>query len=481
MPQKSIGKNYAYNLCYQILVMVTPLITTPYISRVLGADGVGKVSYAESILSYFVLFASMGISTYGQREISYVQDSCKKRSVVFWNTKLFSICSSTIALIAYLALAIRQENVPLYLILSLQILSVATDVTWFFQGMEEFGKVVLRNIIITIINVIYLLLVVKTPADLLLYAFGRSFFLLVSNVSLWSRLPGYIYKITPKDLHPFRDTKTILALFVPTIAIQVYTVLDKTMIGMITGNPFENGYYEQAIKISKIVLTVATALSTVMIPRIGYHFQKKEIAEVKRLMFRSYRFIWFLGIPLCFGTMITAPNFIPWFLGPGYEKTVDILGILPFLILAIGLSNVTGLQYLVPTKRQNLLSISVTLGACTNLVLNLFLIPPYGSMGAAIASVMAETVVTVSQLCFVRKELSPKRIFTEGIPYYIAGLIMAMILFALRSVLIPSVVNTLLLVACGASVYFMALFILKDDFFVSLLKNTFRKIFGNLN
>lgn len=476
MSQKSIKKNYIYNLFYQILTLITPLITTPYISRILGADNIGMVSYAESIVSYFTLFATMGIPTYGQREVSYTQDSIEKRSLVFWNTKILGLFTSGISLILYLVFVFCQPDPRIYLILIMNILIVSLDITWFFQGMEEFGKIVLRNIIVRVVNVAYIFFVIRSADDVYLYVFGYSFFILLSYASLWGLLPKYIKKVNIQDLHPFRDIKIILSLFVPTIAIQVYTVLDKTMIGFITQNTFENGYYEQAIKISKMVLAVITALGTVMVPRIGHFFKKQNTKEVQRLIYRSYRFVWFLGVPLCFGLIMVSENFVPWFFGTGYEKVTSLLHILAFLILAIGISNVTGAQYLVPTKRQNALSVSVILGACTNFMMNLFLIPRYGSTGAAVASVVAEVVVTASQLYFVRKELSLFQIFREGIPYYIAGVLMSVVLHFVSLQLLPSILNTAILVVSGALVYFCVLLVLRDEFFISNIKSVLAKI-----
>ena len=164
--EKSIKKNYIFNLSYQILLLITPLITTPYVSRILGADGIGTVSYAESIVSYFVLFATMGITTYGQREISYVQQSVEKRSAVFWNTKILEFVTSGIMLIVYLIFALFQKNALIYIILSCNIIAVFFDISWFFQGLEEFGKIVLRNVIFKFINIAYIFTVVRTK-DLL--------------------------------------------------------------------------------------------------------------------------------------------------------------------------------------------------------------------------------------------------------------------------------------------------------------------------
>lgn len=467
MSSKNIKKNYIYNVCYQILALLAPLITTPYISRTLGADGIGTVSYAESIVSYFVLFGTLGITTYGQREISYVQDSVVKRSIVFWNTKILEVCTSTIALVLYICFSTKNSAGSIFLVLSFNILAVFADVTWFFQGLEEFGKIVMRNFAYKIISIIYIFTVIRQPDDVVKYAFGLAFFTFVSNVSLWSYLPKYITKIPKSQIHPFANLGTVLTLFLPTIAIQIYTVLDKTMIGVITNSSFENGYYELAIRISKMALSIVTALGVVVIPRIGYHFEKQNIQEVKRLMYRGYHFVWFLGIPLTIGLICVSENFVPWFFGGGFDKAIFLIKILSFLVLAIGINNVTGMQYLIPTKRQNIFTLTVIIGACTNFLLNAILIPLIQSTGAAIASVVAETTIAVIQLIIVRKELSPRRVLREGIHYYIAGVVMAVGLLFLSKALTPSILHTVILVICGAVFYFVPLLLIRDEFLFS--------------
>lgn len=476
MNKSSIKKNYFYNLAYQILTILTPLITAPYISRVLGADGVGTVSYVESVVTYFTMFAIMGIATYGQREISYVQDSPRKRSIVFWNAKIFEVFSSSIMLAVYLVFSYQQSNRILYIIYTLYLLNVIADVSWFFQGMEEFGIIVVRNIIIKIVNILYIFVVVKGKEDIYKYAFGITFFTALASISLWLKLPRYLVKISKSDLHPFKNFRTILSLFIPTIAIQIYTVLDKTMIGVITRDSFENGYYEQAIRISRMVLTIVTALGTVMIPRIGYYFEQKEEGKIQSLMYRGYRFVWFLGIPLCFGLITVASNFVPWFLGEGYDAVVTLLWILSFLILAIGINNVTGMQYLIPTKRQNVFTFTVILGAFVNLFLNFFLIRKYSSAGAAVSSVLAETVIACVQLIIIRKELSPLRVLKEGTNYFLAGMVMALALWSISPLLVPSIISTLFMVGVGILIYFGILLIIKDEFLISNMSQMMIKI-----
>lgn len=475
MAKKSIKKNYIYNLTYQILLLLTPLITTPYLSRVLGADGVGTVSFAESIVSYFTLFATLGITTFGQREISYVQDNKAKRTQMFWETKLLQVITSTCVLAVYVIFALFQGNRTLYLILSFNILAVLVDVVWLLQGMEEFGKIVFRNIVFKILSIAYIFIAVKTKDDVIKYVFGIAFFLFLSNASLWPYVSKYVGKPNWKEVKPFRNIKVVISLFIPTIAVQIYTVLDKTMIGLITQSSFENGYYEQAIKISKIVMTVVTSLGTVMIPRIGYHFGRGETEKVNLFMYRGYRFVWFLGIPLCFGLLGTASNFVPWFFGDGYEKVVPLLGVLAFLILAIGINNVTGMQYLIPTKRQNLFTMTVLIGAGVNFVLNMILIHFFQSIGAAIASVAAETTIALVQLWLVRKEFSVKKVFLSCWHYLVAGGVMLAGLEALGRQLTPSIFHTVLMVICGAAAYFIILVIFRDSFFIDNVKNVLNK------
>lgn len=474
---KSIKKNYIFNVAYQILTLITPLITAPYLSRVLQPDGIGSVSFAESIVSYFSLLAVMGISTYGQREISYVQDDIEKRSKVFWNTKLLGFCTSGITIIIYIIFALCQKkNSMIYLILTLNLVSNFFDITWFFQGMEDFAKTVTRNASFKLIQIAYIFVFVRTKDDIALYVLGLGLFSALGNMSLWVHLPKYITCVPISKLNPFKEIKTVWSMFIPTVAMQIYTVLDKTMIGVITGNSFENGYYEQAIKISKMLLALVTALGAVMVPRIGFLFGKNDIGKLKKYMYSVYRFVWFLGIPMCFGLIIVADNFVPWFFGEGYDKVIPLLRILSLLILAIGINNVTGIQYLVPTKQQHTFTATVIIGAVTNFCLNIVMIKFFYSVGAALASVIAEVVIAIVQLVIVRKELSPLQVVKEGSHYYIAGTVMILILVPLAKRLSPSIWHTVILTICGAIIYFATLFVEKDEFLISNVKMVFQKL-----
>lgn len=486
MAKKSIKRNYIYNLIQQILVLITPLVTAPYVSRVLGADGIGTFSYTSSIVSFFSLFAALGISAYGQREISYAQDNREKRTEIFWNAKCLSLITSLVCIALYFGYVyfFDKKHTVIYLILTINLIAIITDVSWLFQGMEEFGITVTRNIIARILNVAVIFIFVHKKSDLLLYIFSLTFTTFVCNVSLWAFVPKFIGKPKLKNLHPFTNLKVIISLFIPTIAISIYTVLDKTMIGIFTTESFENGYYEQSTKISKMVLSLVTALAAVMVPRIGHHFEKKEFDIVQTLMYKSYRFIWFLGIPLCLGLIGVAPNFVPWFYGADFTKVIPLLAILSLLIPAISLGTITGAQYLVPTKRQNLLTITVSVGAAVNLICNIILIPRWQSIGAALGSVIAEFSVSAMQIWFIRKELSPKKIILSSTKYIVAGAIMFILLIFENKFFTPSVVHTLCMVISGVIVYMLVLLILRDRFLIENIDKVSKKLLkvkGNEN
>ena len=464
---KSIKRNYVYNTVYNVLIVFTPLITAPYLSRVLQADGIGIVSFVGSIVAYFSLFSDLGTGSYGRREVSYVRDDMEKLNIIFWETQILRVIHTLIALTVYLVLVCfyAKSYRIIFFIYAIYIVNLACDVTWFLGGLEEFGKIVFRNIIIRIIDIAFLFIFVKSKSDLPIYAFGYAFFSIAGSLVMWKYLPAYIRKPKLKSLHPYRNIKTILSLFAPSIAIQVYTVLDKTMIGIFTEGTFENGYYEQALRISRIVLALVTSLAGVMTPRIGYLFGQNDKEHIRFYMYKSYQFVLFLGIALCFGLIGISDNLVPWFFGPGYDKVAGLLKISSFIIIVIGFGTTNG-QYLVPTKRQHLFTYSVITGAVVNFSMNIVLIRMYQSYGAIVASVVAEIAVTSVQFYVVRKELSVYRVIISGINYYIAGGIMLAVLLFMNTKFTPSPVHTFTMIFTGAAVYVLLLLILRDKFFL---------------
>ena len=471
MAKKSVKKNYIYNLMYQILVMIIPLITTPYLSRVLGAENIGIYGYTLSITTYFILFGSLGVSMYGQREIAYLQDNKKDRSKTFFEILLMKSITLGLSLILFYLCFCRNGEYHLYYqILILEIVANIIDISWFFQGLEEFKKTVIRNTIVKLISVACIFLLVKTKADLNKYFIIYVLSTFLGNITLWFYLPRYIEKIKIKELKIFRHLKPTLLLFIPQIAVQLYTVLDKTMIGSLVVDKSEVGYYEQAQKIIKLLLTIATSLGTVMMPRIAHTYASGDHKQLRKYMNTSLSYIMMIAFPLMLGIISISNHFVPIFYGKGYDKVTILMSIISPIIVFIGLSNVIGTQYLLPTKQQRKYTTSVTIGAFVNLILNFILIKLCKSIGASIATVIAECVVTGVQLFLVREEIKLTEIIKLSYKYIISSIIM-FICSIIISILINN--NFISLFVQGISsviIYFSLLFIMKDTLIMDGLK-----------
>lgn len=480
--KKSILKNYTYNLIYQILTIILPLITTPYISRVLGAEGIGIYSYTISIVTYFTLFGSLGIAMYAQREIAYVQDDEEKRSKIFWEVVILRGIILTIAMICfYFSFANKGQYSIYYKILLLEIVSTAVDISAFFQGMEEFKKIIKRNLIIKFISIISIFIFIKQATDIWKYLLIYVLSNLIGNLTLWLYLPKYIIKINIKKLEFKKHLKSAIALFIPQIAVQLYTVLDKTMIGSIILDKAEVGYYEQSQKIVKIILTIVTSLGTVMLPRIANKFANGKNDEIKDSIMTSFRFVYFLSIPMVFGMISIAKYLVPCFLGEGFEKSIYIIYVISSIILWIGLSNVIGTQFLLPTKRQKQYTISVVIGAITNIILNSVLILKLGAIGAAIGTAISEIAVTATQLIFVRNEFDIKKVIGISKNNVISAVFMFIIILIVDKVSIVnfSILFTMIIeIGIGIIVYISSLIILKDEFVLDIIRRV-KKIIGS--
>lgn len=477
MGKKSISKNYIYNLFYQVLTIILPLITTPYLSRVLGAEPIGIYSYTLSIATYFILFGSLGVSLYGQREIAYLQNEPKKRSIVFWEIVLMKFITMSISLTIFgLTYARTGEYAVYYRILIIEIVSQMIDISWFFQGMEEFKKTVTRNSIVKIIFVVSIFIFIKSPADIYKYFFIITLANILGNFSLWLYLPKFLKKVKLKELKIFRHLKATLVLFIPQIATQIYTVLDRTMIGEICEDKSEVGYYEQAQKIVKLLLTVVTSLGTVMAPRMANTFAQGDVEQLKRYLLKSFSFTFMLAFPAMAGISLIVKDFVPIFFGEGFDKVIILIQVISPIIVFIGMSNILGTQYLLPTKKQKEYTISVSCGAVINFVLNLILINVIDSIGASIATVVAEFLVAAIQVYYVRNVVKLSSIMKTVKNYLFATIVMVTAVLAVNILLnLSGVISVVVQMTVGVLVYGICLLILRDEF-VFYMKERFTNI-----
>jgi O-antigen/teichoic acid export membrane protein len=477
---KSVRKNYFYNLLYEIVVLVVPLITAPYLSRVLGADGVGVSSYTLSIVSYFILVANVGVSSYGSREIAMARDSKKDMSKTFWELFILKIFTGLFSLAGYLFFLLVQTKYNIiFQILALNIIANIFNITFLYQGIEHYKMISIRNIIVKITCTIAVFVFVKQKSDLDIYILVHSISLILSSLILWTHVRKIVEKVPMKELRVFRHFKNTLIYFLPQIATQIYTVLDKTMIGLITHEEAENGYYEQAHKLIHVCQTVLTSLNSVMYPRMSYLFKNKKFDEMKVRVNKSLDFDQLIGIPMVVGLSCISYGFVDWYFGPGFEQVKLLLVLFAPILLIIAFSNCIGSHILNPIGKRLQSAKVLFIGAGVNLVVNFLLIPRIASVGATIASVLAELVITIIYFRMAKDYLSFKNITKRTYQYIIAAIFMGgtilLILFNMKM----SALTTVIEIIAGITIYFTILLMFKNDLVIEGLNIIKKKLNRN--
>ncbi|KAF1297262.1 hypothetical protein BAU15_06865 [Enterococcus sp. JM4C] len=427
-----IIKNYLYNVGYQVLVMILPLITVPYIARVIGAQGVGINAYTNSIIQYFILFGSIGVNLYGNRSIAYVRDNKKEMSKVFWEITILKLITVTIAYLAFLIfLFFSHEYQQYFLYQSVLILAAGLDISWLFMGIEDFQKPVIRNMLVKIASVILIFSLVKTENDLGLYILITAGSIFIGNLTLWPYLRKTVRPIRLRKLQIWKHLRPSISLFIPQIAIQIYLVLNKTMLGALV-SVTAAGYFDNADKLVKVILAVVTATGTVMLPRVAHTFAKGNNEKVNEYLYTSFDMVSLIATPMMFGLMAIAPRFAPWFFGNNFIGIEQLVMVLSPVILFIGWSNVTGQQYLMPTHKMKYFTYSVTVGAVVNLALNIIMIPLWGAVGACVATVVSEGLVCLVQFYAVKKFIPIQKMLVNVWKYLLSGSLMFCVVYYLN-------------------------------------------------
>ena len=484
----SVIKNYFYSLSYQILLLIVPLITMPYLARTLGIDKQGTFSILYAIISCFVMFGCVGLNLYGQREIAYYKNDREKCNRIFWEIELIRIFTLLISLLVYFAFIWFNINVksivnvyePLYFVLfAIESPSAMLDISWYYQGIENFRLQTVRNFIVKLVGLALILIFIKKPADLWLYIVIYTGMNLFGNLSLWVnklRCDGF----SAPDKKRFKvHLKRSVIMFLPQIATTVYAQLDRVMIGgLINDGNLQAGVYDNAEKIVKIALTVVTSIALVMLSRVANTFMKNDHEKARGYIYSSFRLYMCLSTPIMFGIAAIANTFVDRFFTdtPNAELIAPVIIVLCPIILFIGGSSVFGTQYLLPTNRMKPYTFSVFTGMAVNVILNLVFIPVYGAKGAAIATVIAEFSVLAVQMIALRREFSPV-MYLQCWRNFLSGAVMFVCVAAIGRLINSSTIASLFVqTASGVVIYFSLLFLLRDPFIKKYLHAGFNKI-----
>ena len=461
---KSLQKNFLYNVLYQILLVILPLITAPYISRTLGATAVGVYSYTYSVAYYFLLIAMLGIGNHGNRSIAAVRDDRKNLNKTFSSIYSLQVITFSIAILAYaiyLVLFVKDNR----LIVLLQLIYVTSglfDIGWLFFGLEQFKLTVARNTLIKISTVVLMFVFVHKPSDLWKYTLIMSAGTLFSQAYLWLYVKKYVSfeKCSVKEITS--NIKPVLILFIPVLAYSIYKVMDKIMLGNMSSYD-QVGFYNNAEKIINIPMGIITALGTVMLPRMSNivaNGDKKRVDDYIRI---SAKLVTLLSSAIAFGLMGVSSVLAPVFFGDEFIACGEIIRLLSVTVFFIAWANVIRTQYLIPNKRDSIYLTSTMVGAILNLIINWMLIPKYQANGAAFGTIVAEFSVMLVQMVAVKNELPMRKYIMSYSPILIIGLIMAVLVDRIG-------------IKLGVSVSTLAIQILAGGFFFCIVTIAYLRI-----
>lgn len=454
--------------------MLFPLITFPYVCRVIEADGIGQVNFFQSIISYISLFTCLGIPMYAIREIARDRNDVVKMNRTATEILLLHSMLTLVgyAIVAILCLTVPQiqVNIPLFLILSLTIFFTAIGCEWFYQGIEDFKYITIRGLIIKTISVILLFIFVKSKTDLLYYGCYTVFGVLGGNIFNFFRLRKYIHRenIIFSELHIKRHVKPVLKVFSLSVVISIYLQLNTVLLGFLK-NALAVGYFTAAIKVMQMLLQMSTCLGSVIMPRASHLIADNQESEFNNLIQKSYDFTLAIAMPITVGLIFCAPCLITTLCGIKFDESILPSQIIAPIILMVAISNVFGMQVLFPKDKINIVTLCCSIGAVTDLIFNLCLIPFFSYVGTSIAYLGAEVVTTVS-MYFIGRRYIPIHCFKQSHLNYLLGcVIMAVVLFVISKLQLSSIYILVLQGCCGVIVYFIILWLRKDAILMQML------------
>ena len=454
--------------------MLFPLITFPYVCRVIEADGIGQINFFQSIISYISLFTCLGIPMYAIREIAR-----DRSDVVQMNRTAMEILllHSMLTLVGYAIVAILcltvpqiQVNIPLFLILSLTIFFTAIGCEWFYQGIEDFKYITIRGLIIKTVSVVLLFIFVKSKTDLLYYGCYTVFGVLGGNIFNFFRLRKYIHRenIIFSELHIKRHIKPVLKVFSFSVVTSIYLQLNTVLLGFLK-NALAVGYFAAATKVMQMLLTMSACLGSVMMPRASHLIAENREDEFNRLIQKSYDFTLAIALPMTIGLIFCAPSLITALCGVKFEHSILPSQIIAPIILMVAISNVFGIQVLFPKGKINVVTLCCGIGAVADLILNLCLIPFFSYIGTSIAYLGAEVATTVS-MYFIGRKYIPIIYFKKShLTYALGCIVMALALYGISLLQLPTLTILLLQGCSGVLAYFIILCICKDEMLVQIL------------
>lgn len=473
---KSVAKNTLYNLIYKLFVLAFPLISSVYVSRVLMPSGIGKVAYAQNIVSYFIAFAGLGMANYGVREIGKCQNDRKKYSTKFLELFLITLITTFVCSFIYYSWIVLYKpfgnDNMLYFVAGFQLILGAFNVDWFYQGMEEYKYITSRSVIIKLISLVFMFITVKNSDDIIPYALMSVVALAGNNVINVIHLRRYI------DIKQIRRVKIskhwlpLVILLSATLTVELYTKLDTTMLGIMT-NDVNVAYYNYATKITIIVVTLASTISAALLPRLSYYKENQDFDKLNNMIVIAYKAIITITVPAVIGLLFLSNDIMLLLFGKSFASASVTVRILSLLVIIKAIGNLFGVQVLMTFGDEKHLLYSTIFGAISNLIINALLIPIWKENGAAVASVISEGIVCLMQVYYCRKFIRINFLSNIYLKVGISSICMGFVIFIFHNCINNSFLYIITSVIGGVFVYTILSFLVKNDIFELIKKKLY--------
>ena len=458
-----ITRNYLYNLVYQMLIIFVPLVTAPYLARVLGATGNGTFSYIQSTASLISTIMMLGIYAYGNRAVAYSRDNPDSLSKTFNQIMSARLVLTVLCTVVYLLFIVfSKKYVVLFFVYYTYVFAYCIDCTWLYIGVEDMKWAVIKNTITKLFSVLGIFLFVRSSDDLGKYVLIQGLSVLISNILAFSQVKRYVRKIRLDFSNLWQDLRGSVMLFLPSVATTVYLQCDKVLIELISGATDQVSFYDYSEKIITIPLAFITVLSTVMMPRIANEFKRGNHEKISDLLNRAASFSIFIALPMTFGLIIVSGKLIPWYLGDGFLPTITAIRIIAPIVVANTVMNISGEQYFTATDQIGILVRSQIIAAVGNIVLNIVLIPMLGFIGSAVATLVTSYLAAAIQWFYLLRQVKLNGLLRNSIKMLINSIIMTIVIFVLTNHMASTPFTSLVQVTLGIATYLACSFLSRD-------------------
>lgn len=463
--------NYIYNFMYQIVVLLVPLILSPFLARNLGADNLGIYSYVYSTCSVISTVSLIGTYNYGARQIAYVRDNPTEQRNVYWEIFWLRFIFGILGILVYFTVGFKSEYSLYFILFSGWLVAGVFDPSWMFVGIENMRPTVMKNLAVKIITVLLIFITISSKNDLWKYSLIMGTTMLISTVVLLFQAAPYVghplFRLNNFKKHLLGS----LNLFLPQVATLFYLQVDKIMIKLLHNDINQVSFYDQSEKIVTIPLTFITVLSTVMMPRIANEFANKNYERIKDLILSVGKLSLLLACPMMVGIFCIADNFIPWYLGVEFVPTALAIKIICPIIISNAMAGLSGNQYFTATNQINVLMKAYVSAAVANVIVNALLIPKYGFVGAAVATVISSYISVGVQYYYLNKQINVVVFLRDFARYLLFSLMMGVAIHFFNRVVPDGVLETFLDIVFGGVVYLLLLCITKDSMLLDLFSN----------